>query len=109
MSGRVSAGQLRNLSKLRCWVFDQPFNPDHKRIGSKVLREPLKGTLMKDYYYPSLKILPTPKKLNKIFGDMNCYDPDEEYRLERVDYLKRKGKGAPKKLKEKKVSDNRRR
>lgn len=98
-----AAARLRDAYKLQCWVFNKAFNPENKRIGAKVLREPLKGELVKDYYYPSLKDLPTPSKLNKMLPGWNCYDPDEDYRLQRVEYLKRKGKGAPTKSKEKKV------
>lgn len=98
----VSAARLRDVYKLQSWIFNKAFNPNNERIGAKVLREPLKGDLLKDYYYPSLKVVPTPKKLNKTFPDWNCYDPDEDYRLERVEYLKRKGKGAPKKTSSKK-------
>lgn len=105
---KVPTARLQQLAKLQSWVFDKPLNPENKRIGMNVLRKSLRGPQITDYYYPTLKQLPTPKKLNQLFGDWNSVDPDEVYRLSRVEYLKRKGKGAPKKLKEKKVVEKRR-
>lgn len=105
----VNPARLRDVHKLQSWIFNKAFNPENKRIGAKVLREPLKGELVKDYYYPSLKNIPRPKQLNKMFADWHSYDPVEDYRFERVEYLKRKGKGAPKKAKEKKAVDPKKR
>lgn len=102
-------GRLKELYKLRCWVFGQPYNPERQRIGTNVLREPLKGDLLKNYYYPSLKLIPTPKHLNRKLDGLSCFDPAEFQRLQRVEHLKRKGKGAPKKLKEKREVDPKKR
>lgn len=103
------SGRLKELYKLRCWIFGQPYNPERRRIGTQVLKKPLKGPLLKDYYYPSLKLIPTPKQLNHKLDGMNCFDPQEYQRVMRVEHLKRKGKGAPKKLKEKREVDPKKR
>lgn len=106
MSSRIAAeSRLKDLLKLQCWIFNKPFNPNGARIATKVLLKPLKGEHLKSYYYPSLKLLPTPAKLNKIFDDWTCVNPEEVRRLERNEFLRRKGKGPPKKSKEKKVAD----
>ncbi|PRT56721.1 Mitochondrial 37S ribosomal protein S27 [Wickerhamiella sorbophila] len=109
MSSRIpTPARLQELFRLQCFVFGKVHNPEAKRIGTKVLRESLKGPQIRNYYYPSKQILPTPAKLNKIFGNWTTVDPEEEHRLERNEYLRRKGKGAPKKLKEKKVIEKKR-
>lgn len=93
----ASPARLRELTKLRCAIFNKPYNPDNLRIGTEILQAPLRGPELINYYYPSLKAIPTAAQMNKIDPEMNCYDPDEKYRLERIERLKRKGKGAPKK------------
>lgn len=93
----ASKARLNELNKLRCQIFDRIFNPDNLRIGTEVLQAPLRGPEVIDYYYPSLKLIPTPAQLNKMYPGLQCYDPAEKYRLEKIERMKKKGKGVPKK------------
>lgn len=91
--------KLIALAKARASVFGNTFNPECIRTGAKVLRRPLRGDLIKEYYYPADRILPRISVLNKMFPDLHCADPDELRRVQKNIDQRRKGKGAPKKLK----------
>ncbi|ODV86435.1 hypothetical protein CANARDRAFT_27646 [[Candida] arabinofermentans NRRL YB-2248] len=88
------------LNKLQCQIFKTTYNPQQLRTGSKILRAPLKGQTLANYYGPS--DFPTVSKLINAWEteEFRIVDEDEEYRLERVEDLKRRGKGAPKKKRE---------
>lgn len=91
--------RLLALAKARASVFGNTFNPECLRTGAKVLRRSLRGDLIKDYYYPADRTLPRISVLNKLFPDLHCADPDELRRVAKNADKRRKGKGAPKKLK----------
>uniref|UniRef100_A0A060TEL0 Small ribosomal subunit protein mS33 n=1 Tax=Blastobotrys adeninivorans TaxID=409370 RepID=A0A060TEL0_BLAAD len=88
--------QLVQLSKT---IFRESFNPDNKRTGAKVLRERLKGPLIRNYYMPRPPTL-TLRHLRKIDPEPNHYDEDEYRRVQNIAARKRKGKGKPTKSKE---------
>lgn len=96
MSGpsRTRLDQILRLSKQ---IFKTTYNPSQVRTGAKVLRQPLKGETVREYYKPSGIDL---KLLRKIDPEPNHYDEKEERRLERIANRKRKGKGKPAKAKE---------
>lgn len=98
----ASKARLAELYKLRCGVFNRVYNPDNVRMGLEVLQAPLRGPEVTDYYYPSLKLVPTPAQLSKMHPGLRFYDPDEQYRIDKIERMKKKGKGAPKKANEKK-------
>lgn len=97
---RVSVKKLQRLEKLQCDIFRTTYNPSKVRTGAKILQAPLKGQTLANYYGPSdfpnaasmIRRLSTP--------EMSVIDETEQYRLERVEDLKRRGKGAPKKIRE---------
>lgn len=93
------ATKLRQLTQLRCAVFESSYNPDSLRTGAKYLRARLRGPSMMRYYPQNIPI----KLVKRLAWDMNIMNPDEEQRLEDVEALKRRGKGAPKKKKSKVV------
>ncbi|GME85228.1 unnamed protein product [Ambrosiozyma monospora] len=95
-----SIAKLHKLQQLQCKVFRTTFNPTKQRTGAKILSAPLKGQTMANYYAPS--DLPTVSKLIKLWknDEFDIINEEEEYRLDRVENLKRRGKGAPKKKRE---------
>ncbi|GMM55060.1 mitochondrial 37S ribosomal protein [Maudiozyma humilis] len=93
----VPKARLLKLAELSAKVFDQNFNPTAARTGAKVLSRRLRGPSVASYYgNPDfLKF----KNLKTLFPDTEFIDEEEQYRLGKVEGLKRRGKGAPKKTK----------
>lgn len=93
----VPKARLLKLAEISAKIFDQSFNPSGVRTGSKVLSRRLKGPSVAGYYgNPDfLKF----KHLKTLFPDTSFIDEQEEYRLSKIEGLKRRGKGAPKKMK----------
>ncbi|KAG5917727.1 hypothetical protein E4U61_002463 [Claviceps capensis] len=91
----VPRARLLDLMKARCQVFATNFNPEGVRMGNKVLRQRLRGPSLVTYYPPKVA---TVKDLNREFGPhLQTWDDAEQDRLEYIDELKKRGKGAPKK------------
>ncbi|KAK5660841.1 hypothetical protein OQA88_12212 [Cercophora sp. LCS_1] len=94
----VPRARLLDLMKARCELFSTTFNPDGIRMGNKILRQRLKGPSIAAYY---------PRRVVTIKDFENAFKPldllfDNERELERLDHLERlkaRGKGAPKKKK----------
>ncbi|OUT22808.1 hypothetical protein CAS74_002553 [Pichia kudriavzevii] len=63
--------KLIKLEKLQCQIFRTTYNPTKMKTGAKI-------------FTPSFTVINEP----------------EQYRVERVEDLKRRGKGAPKKIRE---------
>ncbi|KAF5318783.1 hypothetical protein D9619_010841 [Psilocybe cf. subviscida] len=100
MTSLVSKLRLAALTKLRCEIFQTTYNPTSYRTGAKYLRRRLRGPSMLGYYPPEFnfaKILRTHKELEMI-------DEDEEERLVDVAERRKRGKGPPKKAKDKSES-----
>ncbi|CCF56710.1 hypothetical protein KAFR_0B04140 [Kazachstania africana CBS 2517] len=93
----VPKKRLFELNRLSAKIFDQNFNPQGLRTGSKILSSRLKGPTIANYYgNPDfLKF----KNLKTLFPNYQFVDTDELYRLSKVEGLKRRGKGPPKKTK----------
>lgn len=93
----VPKERLLKLYELSAKIFDQNFNPSGVRTGSRILSKRLKGPAVASYYgNPDwIKF----KNLSTLFPDVDFLDPVEQYRLNKVSDLKRRGKGAPKKTK----------
>ena len=93
----VPLERLLKLYELSAKIFDQNFNPTGVRTGSHILSKRLKGPSVASYYgNPDwIKF----KNLSTLFPDVHFVDPVEQYRLDKVSDLKRRGKGAPKKAK----------
>ncbi|GJE88102.1 mitochondrial ribosomal subunit S27 [Phanerochaete sordida] len=96
MSG-VSPLRLLQLKKLQCAVFQTAFNPKSIRTGAKYLRARLRGPSMLNYY-PELITIPM---VQKEFPSFNVKDLQEEQRLEDVEDRKSRGKGTPRKARNK--------
>ncbi|CCK71122.1 mitochondrial 37S ribosomal protein mS33 KNAG_0G00660 [Huiozyma naganishii CBS 8797] len=93
----VPRQRLAKLYELSAKIFDQNFNPGRVRTGSKILSQRLKGPSVANYYgNPDFIKF---RNLKSLFPGTEFIDPDEQYRLMKVEGLKRRGKGAPKKMK----------
>ncbi|KAL8712827.1 MAG: hypothetical protein Q9220_003035 [cf. Caloplaca sp. 1 TL-2023] len=92
----VAASRILDLMKVQCRIFSTTFNPERTRTGNKVLRQRLKGPSVAAYYPRQVA---TFKDLQKLYPDLETWDDDEEDRLEHIQLLKTRGKGAPKKKK----------
>ncbi|RPA79162.1 hypothetical protein BJ508DRAFT_363357 [Ascobolus immersus RN42] len=124
MLGPPARSRLLELAKTSCAVFSTTFNPTCKRTGNKILRQRLNGASIADYYLPRSRIITIPDmrrrwnqyvqtKEAKALGidpeEYEFVDEDEMRRLEAVEYKKSRGKGAPKKKKEKVVERGKKR
>jgi small subunit ribosomal protein S33 len=98
MSLPPAKARLQEVLKLQSKIFHQTYNPTKIRTGSKYLTQKLKGDTIKDYYGPTefLKM----KDLRRMFPLYDFVDPAEEYRLDILKSRKRRGKGAPTKIRE---------
>ncbi|QLG73049.1 hypothetical protein HG535_0E01330 [Zygotorulaspora mrakii] len=94
----VSKTRLLKVAEVSAKIFDQNFNPNGIRTGSKIISQRLKGSTIAGYYGDPdfLKF----KHLKALYPGFQFCDLDEEYRLTMIEARKRRGKGAPKKLKE---------
>jgi small subunit ribosomal protein S33 len=91
----VPRARLLDLMKAQSQVFATTFNPNGVRMGTKVLRQRLKGPALAAYYPRKLATI---KDVNQEFGpELRTWDNDEENRLEYIEELKARGKSAPKK------------
>ena len=93
----VPKERLAKLAELSAKIFQQNYNPSGVRTGTKILSRRLKGPSVAAYYgNPDLLKF---KHLKTLFPDSEFIDEEEQYRLSKVEGLKRRGKGAPKKTK----------
>ncbi|KAL8794035.1 MAG: hypothetical protein Q9195_003335 [Heterodermia aff. obscurata] len=86
--------RLLDLLKTQSTIFSHSYNPDALRTGSKVLRQRLRGPSMAAYY-PRRVV--TFRGLMDLYPGLESWDDEEEDRLEHLDRLNARGKGAPKK------------
>lgn len=90
--------RLKQVVELSCRIFDQNYNPTGVRTGAKVLAKRLKGPAIADYYgKPDMLTI---RNLRTLYPGLQFTDLNEEYRLSMLEARKRRGKGAPKKLRE---------
>ncbi|ANZ76519.1 BA75_04024T0 [Komagataella pastoris] len=102
---KPSRRRLLELQKLSCEIFNTTFNPTNQRTGAKILRQPLKGTTVANYYGdPDFLKFKDVQKIYK-FQEFGLINEEEEYRLMVNASRRRRGKGAPPKKKEASSSD----
>ena len=95
-----SKQKLFQLEQIQCQVFRTTFNPTKMKTGAKILTAPLKGQTLSKYYGPS--DFPSIAKVARSLSTpgFRVINEPEAYRMERVEDLKRRGKGSPKKIRE---------
>jgi small subunit ribosomal protein S33 len=88
------------LFQLQCSIFGTTFNPTRQRLGNSVLRQRLKGPQLAAYYpRKSATVEDVMKEFKK--HDLETWNEEQEDRLELLAITKLRGKGAPKKKREK--------
>lgn len=92
----VPRSRVLDLLKVSCRIFNTTFNPTNARLGTKVLRQRLRGPSIAAYYPRRIATFRHLKGLYKQDG-VEMYDAFEEDRLEHIAIAKSRGKGAPKK------------
>ncbi|KAH3671924.1 hypothetical protein OGAPHI_000110 [Ogataea philodendri] len=103
MSNRIvplsKTPKLKQLAKLQCNIFRTTYNPQQLRTEAHILRKPLKGQIISNYYGPA--DFPTPFQIAKLWksDDFRLVIEKEDYRQRRVNMLRKRGKGAPTKQK----------
>lgn len=103
----ASKSRLLELTKLQCSIFGTTFNPTQQRLGNNVLRQRLKGPQLAAYYpRKSATIEDVMKEFKK--HDLETWNEEEEDRLELLAITKLRGKGAPKKKREKDLKKGKR-
>lgn len=90
----VPRSRILDLVKVQCRIFGATFNPDRLRLGTKILRQRLKGPTVASYYPRRLITL---KDIRNLIPGMDTWDEKEEDRLEGLQQLRSRGKGPPKK------------
>jgi hypothetical protein len=93
----VAPSRLAALKQLRCSIFQTSYNPQSLRTGAKYFRARLRGPSMLSYYPDSFNIAQIARK----HPELELVNEDEEERLQDVLERKRRGKGPPKKAKNK--------
>lgn len=88
--------RLNQVKQLSASIFGHTWNPNCTRNGSKILKAPLKGPELVNYYGENGS-MPTFKDFKLWFPELNLVDPKEAYRLHMVKDRKKRNKGAPKK------------
>ena len=92
----VSKSRLLDLAKLQCSIFGTVFNPTQARLGTKILRQRLRGPTVASYYpKKSATISDLQKDFKKM--DLETWNDYELDRAESIAIAKLRGKGAPKK------------
>ncbi|CCD24553.1 mitochondrial 37S ribosomal protein mS33 NDAI_0D02390 [Naumovozyma dairenensis CBS 421] len=93
----VLKARLLKVAELSAKIFDENFNPTGARTGAKILSQRLKGPAIASYYgNPDVLKF---KHLKTLYPNFQFTDPEENYRLAKIEAKKRRGKGAPKKTK----------
>ncbi|KAK3710588.1 hypothetical protein LTR37_010215 [Vermiconidia calcicola] len=90
----VPRSRIVELMKVQSRIFNTVFNPTGARLGNKILRQRLRGPALAAYYP---RRIATFKDLKQAYPQWEMYDEKEEDRLEHLQIMKAKGKGAPKK------------
>lgn len=100
MAGAVPRSRILDLIKVQCNIFSHTYNPSRIRVGNKVLRQRLRGPILAAYYPRKTATL---EDLNSAFKkhDLEIMNPEEDDRLESIAIAKLRGKGPPKKKRDK--------
>lgn len=97
MAAAIRPMRLAALTRSRCSIFQTAYNPTSARTGAKYLRARLRGPSMVKYYTPEANIA----QIMRQWPELEMINFAEEGRLQDVEDKKKRGKGAPKKAKEK--------
>ncbi|KAG1772565.1 mitochondrial ribosomal subunit S27-domain-containing protein [Suillus placidus] len=89
--------QLAALTRSRCSILQTAYNPTSARTGAKYLHARLCGPSMVKFYTPEANIA----QIMRQWPELEMRNFAEEERLQDVEDKKKRGKGAPKKAKEK--------
>ncbi|CAF3512010.1 hypothetical protein SNK03_011137 [Fusarium graminearum] len=93
----VPRARILDLMKAQCQVFATSYNPEGVRMGTKILRQRLRGPATAAYYPRKTATI---QDLKREFGPtLATWDEGEEDRFEYIEELKLRGKSAPKKKK----------
>lgn len=87
--------------KTQARIFNSNFNPTAQRNSNKILRKPLLGPLVKDYYIKQPSILR--KVLRPMDNTWTATPASEAYRIKFLEQRRKRGKAPPKKIREKKT------
>lgn len=88
--------RLNQVKKALAEIFGHTWNPSCARNGAKILRAPLKGPEVVNYYGVN-DLMPTFRDFKEWYPELKLTDPKEQYRLKMVADRKKRNKGAPKK------------
>ena len=91
---------MAKLIQVQCNLFSTTYNPTRIRTGNKVLRQRLRGPTLAAYYPRKSATLEDLKWAFKKH-DLKVMNPEQEDRLESIAIAKLRGKGPPKKKREK--------
>ncbi|KAG7442151.1 uncharacterized protein BT62DRAFT_446381 [Guyanagaster necrorhizus] len=91
----VRPSTLEALTRLQCSIFQTTYNPTRVRTGAKYLRARLRGPSMVKYYPLALNI----SAIARRYPALEIVDEKEQQRFQDIIDRKKRGKGAPKKLK----------
>ncbi|ODV77629.1 mitochondrial ribosome small subunit component [Suhomyces tanzawaensis NRRL Y-17324] len=91
-----SKERINQAKQLSASIFGHAWNPSCARNGAKILKAPLKGPEVVNYYGVN-DHLPTFQDFKAWFPELKLTDPRETYRLHMVQDRKKRNKGAPKK------------
>ncbi|KMT13967.1 hypothetical protein BVRB_4g078000 [Beta vulgaris subsp. vulgaris] len=86
LKNMVAAAVLRGVTEARAQIFGHVLNPTSQRSAHKVLRKKLIGEKVAEWYPYDIK-----------HDDPVVMAQKEEERLSKLEMLKRRGKGPPKK------------
>lgn len=94
---RVLPSKLKALTRIRCEIFQTAYNPKNLRTGAKYLRANLRGPAMAQYYPRTINL----SQIAREYPELGIVNEYEEQRVQDVEDKKRRGKGTPKKTKDK--------
>ncbi|EGN96408.1 hypothetical protein SERLA73DRAFT_186143 [Serpula lacrymans var. lacrymans S7.3] len=98
----IPPARIARIVSTRCSIFETFYNPQSLRTGAKYLRARLRGPSMVKYYPQEINIA----KAIRAYPELEMVNKAEVQRLQDVEDKKKRGKGAPKKAKDK--ADSRR-
>ena len=84
-----SKERLLQVKKLSAEIFGENWNPDNVRTGAKILKAPLKGPELVNYYGKN-DSMPTFNDFKEWFPELQLVDPREETRLKMVQDRKKR-------------------
>src|ERR1700722_2405722 len=93
----ASPSRLAALNRLRCSIFQTSYNPTGLRTGAKYLSARRRGPSLIKYYPQKLDLA----RIMREFPELEFVEPKEEQRLVDIEERRKRGKGTPRKAKDK--------